>query len=70
MAMHTSFGDGSEIPVSYLKHVRQKIYQNMIFNRWKKGDVLMIDNFRVSHGRQVLQHIHFLTVKWSYVFYQ
>ena len=53
MPMHTCFGDGSEIPMRYMKHVRQKIYQNMIFNRWKKGDILMIDNFRVSHGRQV-----------------
>jgi hypothetical protein len=24
----------------------------MVFNRWKKGDILFIDNFSVSHGRQ------------------
>ena len=51
--MHTAFSDGEEIPLSDVKHVRNTIYNNMVFNRWKKGDILMIDNFRVSHGRQV-----------------
>ena len=64
MPMHTCFGDGSEIPVRYMNHVRQKIYQNMIFNRWKKGDILMIDNFRVSHGRQVLVNTLFV-YRWD-----
>jgi len=31
------------------------MWSNMVFNRWEQGDVLMIDNFRVSHGRQVGQ---------------
>lgn len=54
MALHTSYGDGSEISPSDVAHVRDTIYKNMVFNRWEKGDLLMIDNFRVSHGRQVI----------------
>ena len=54
MAMHTCFGDSSEIPLADVTHVRYTIYKNMVFNRWEKGDIVMIDNFRVSHGRQVL----------------
>ena len=54
MAMHTCFGDGSEIPLADVTHVRDTLYKNMVFNRWEKGDIVMIDNFRVSHGRQVL----------------
>ena len=55
IGFHTSFGDGSEIPEFYMKHVRDVMWSNMVFNRWEQGDVLMIDNFRVSHGRQVGQ---------------
>lgn len=53
MAMHTTFGDGTEIPLADVNHVRETMYKNMVFNRWRKGDLLMIDNFRISHGRQV-----------------
>ena len=62
VGLHTSFGDGSEIPELYLKHVRDVMWKNMVFNRWEQGDILMIDNFRVSHGRQVGQ----LSVLLSY----
>ena len=53
IGFHTSFADGSEIPNGHMKHLHDLIWQNMVFNRWKKGDIVMIDNFRVSHGRQV-----------------
>ena len=53
VGLHTTFGDGSEIPERYMNHVRDVMWRNMVFNRWEQGDILMIDNFRVSHGRQV-----------------
>ena len=53
LAMHTCFGDGTQIPQKYVSHVRNVLYKNMIFERWQKGDIIMIDNFRISHGRQV-----------------
>ncbi len=53
VGFHTSFADGSEIPLGHMNHVRDVIWRNMVFNRWRKGDILMIDNFRMSHGRQV-----------------
>ena len=53
VGMHTEFGDGSSIPSATITHVRDTIWNNLVFNRWEKGDILMIDNFRVSHGRQV-----------------
>ncbi len=54
--MHTVFGDGSQIPHGYVSHLRSVIHKNMVYNRWRKGDIVMIDNFRVSHGRQVRSH--------------
>ena len=53
VGFHSSFGDGSEIPEAYLEHVRDVVWANMVFNRWELGDIVMIDNYRVSHGRQV-----------------
>ena len=53
VGFHTCFGDSSEIPQRYIAHLHELVWRNLIFNRWKKGDVLMIDNYRVSHGRQV-----------------
>ena len=53
VGFHTCYGDGTEISEAQLNHVRDTVWKNLVFNRWEQGDVLMIDNFRVSHGRQV-----------------
>ena len=50
---HTMYGDGSEIAEKDMQHVRDVMWRNMVFNPWKKGDFVLIDNYRVSHGRQV-----------------
>ena len=54
VGFHTCFGDGSEIPESYLEHIRDVMWKNMVFNRWELGDIVLIDNYWISHGRQVL----------------
>lgn len=51
--MHTCYGDGTEITNAENKHVRDVTWNNMVFNRWQQGDLIMIDNYRISHGRQV-----------------
>ena len=53
VGFHCAFGDGSEIPEHYLSHLRDVVWNNLVFNRWELGDMLLLDNFRVSHGRQV-----------------
>ena len=71
VGFHTSFGDGSDIPEGHLEHVRDVVWKNMVFNHWKQGDIVMIDNFRISHGRQVttdipifsLQTLHFPPIR-------
>lgn len=64
-AMHVVFQDGSEIPRSYVEHVQQLIWKNMIINPWKLGDVLMIDNFSTSHGRLPYTGPRDILVAWS-----
>jgi alpha-ketoglutarate-dependent taurine dioxygenase len=52
MSLHCSFGDGSPISISEMNEIRGCIHKNMVFSRWEKGDMLFLDNFCVSHGRQ------------------
>lgn len=52
MALHSTFGDGEEISFAEMTEIRRSIHKNMVFFRWQKGDLLMIDNFSTSHGRQ------------------
>jgi hypothetical protein len=52
MSLHCSFGDSTPITIQEMTVVRNTIHKNMIFFRWAKGDLLMIDNLSTSHGRQ------------------
>ena len=62
LGMSSCYGDGTVIPYSTVSHVRDTVWKNLVFNRWERGDVLMIDNFRVSHGRQVSVCVYFCTL--------
>ena len=52
MAMDVRFGDGSPISWWEMHMIRKAIHKNMVLNRWQQGDLVMIDNFSTSHGRQ------------------
>eukprot|EP00978_Attheya_sp_CCMP212_P045591 scaffold352411_cov51-Attheya_sp.AAC.1 len=52
MALEASFGDGTPINAFEMHQIRKAIHKNMVLNRWEKGDILFIDNFSTSHGRQ------------------
>lgn len=52
MALNSTFGDGTPITLKEMNEVRAAMHKNMIFSRWQEGDILCIDNFSTSHGRQ------------------
>jgi alpha-ketoglutarate-dependent taurine dioxygenase len=52
MALNPVFGDGEAITLQEMNEVRRAIHKNMVFSRWQKGDIMAIDNFSTSHGRQ------------------
>ena len=65
-AMHMVFADNdSEIPKAYVEHVMQLIWNNLEAIPWKRGDVMMIDNFSTSHGRLPYQGPRDILVAWS-----
>lgn len=50
-ATHCTYADGREIPAADIRHLLGVFWQNMVFPKWQPDDVLVIDNFSVSHGR-------------------
>lgn len=45
------FGDGSRIEESMLDDIRDAYQREMVLFPWQKGDVLLVDNMKVAHGR-------------------
>ena len=56
---HACYGDGTEISNAENKHIQDVTWNNMVFNHWQQGDLIMIDNYRISHGRQVHMYSYF-----------
>jgi len=48
---NTYYGDGSPIEADVLDTIRSAYQQETIAFPWKKGDILMVDNMLVAHGR-------------------
>jgi hypothetical protein len=49
--LNVSYGDGSPIEREALGHVRSVIADETIPHRWRKGDVVVLDNLLAAHGR-------------------
>jgi alpha-ketoglutarate-dependent taurine dioxygenase len=46
------YGDGSPIETSVLDEIRAVYNRTATGFDWRKGDILMLDNFLASHGRE------------------
>lgn len=49
---HTYYGDGTRIEAEVANAVRDAYLQEKVVFAWQKGDVIVIDNMLVAHGRQ------------------
>ncbi|GFM55990.1 hypothetical protein PSCICF_21680 [Pseudomonas cichorii] len=49
------YGDGSPIELEALEHVRVVLQRCQVSFPWQAGDVLMLDNMLVAHGRSTFQ---------------
>jgi alpha-ketoglutarate-dependent taurine dioxygenase len=49
---HARYGNDSEIGASELQQVRSAYAQHAVTFSWQSGDVLLIDNMQVAHGRR------------------
>lgn len=48
----TYFADGSEIPERYITQIRQAYRDEEVVFDWCEGDILLLDNWQVGHGRK------------------
>ncbi len=46
------FADGSPIPDDYVIHIRDRGFESAVDVDWQPGDLLLIDNVLVAHGRR------------------
>jgi alpha-ketoglutarate-dependent taurine dioxygenase len=46
------YGDGTPIESSVLAEIRQTYLESSFLFPWQKGDILILDNFLVAHGRE------------------
>jgi alpha-ketoglutarate-dependent taurine dioxygenase len=46
------YGDGTPIEDSVIEEIKQCYQEEMVLVAWQKGDVLMLDNMLVAHGRK------------------
>ncbi|WHA04418.1 TauD/TfdA family dioxygenase [Candidatus Bandiella numerosa] len=45
------FGDGTEIPRDYIKHILDAYEKERIEFPWRKGDIMILDNVLMTHSR-------------------
>jgi TfdA family taurine catabolism dioxygenase TauD len=64
-SMHCTRADGSEIPDADVAAVREAIWRRMVVFSWRRGDVLAIDNYAVSHGRLPYAGPREIAVAWA-----
>src|SRR5258708_513197 len=48
---NAAYGDGSPIDEADLDHVRDAFHQEAVTFQWEAGDILVVDNMQVTHGR-------------------
>jgi alpha-ketoglutarate-dependent taurine dioxygenase len=49
---YVTFADGSRIPDAYIEQIQARGLENAVDVDWHPGDVLLIDNVLVAHGRR------------------
>jgi alpha-ketoglutarate-dependent taurine dioxygenase len=47
-----TFADGTPIPDAYVEQVQNRGLDHAVNVDWRPGDVLLIDNVLVAHGRR------------------
>jgi Taurine catabolism dioxygenase TauD, TfdA family len=48
-------GDGSPIKDSVFEMIRDLYLQEAVMFSWQEGDILMLDNMQMAHGRRLYQ---------------
>ncbi len=52
LPFNTCFGDGTPIGADVIQTINQVYEANTVRERWEAGDLLLVDNIRMAHGRE------------------
>jgi len=58
------YGDGTEISVEDLEHIDEVVRKNLVYVPMDPGDVVLVDNYQVMHGRDVFEGERLHAVTW------
>jgi hypothetical protein len=58
------YGDGTKIPVEDLEHIDEITMKNLVYVPMEEGDVVLVDNYQVQHGRDVFTGERLHAVTW------
>ena len=50
--MPVKFGNGEEIPKSSIQIISEAAQSLTLLREWEDNDIVLIDNYRVMHGRK------------------
>lgn len=64
-SMNVLFGDFSPVPDSYVEHVQEVIWKNLVILPWQKNAVMVLDNYSTAHGRLPYEGQRNVLVSWS-----
>jgi alpha-ketoglutarate-dependent taurine dioxygenase len=51
LPQNAQFGDGTNIAADMLSEIREAVRQHTVLFPWQQGDVLLVDNMLICHGR-------------------
>ena len=58
------YGDGTEISKADLEHIDMVTRKNLVYVPMQPGDVVLVDNYQVMHGRDVFEGERLHAVTW------
>jgi len=58
------FGDGTVIPAEIMEHINEVTMRNLVKCAMQPGDVVLVDNYQVMHGRDVFEGERLHAVTW------
>jgi len=65
LAMQCTHLDGSPIADADVESVREAVWRHLVVFPWRRGDVVALDNFAVSHGRLPFRGPRQIAVAWA-----
>jgi hypothetical protein len=58
------YGDGTPIPAEDLDNINEVYMRNLVYVPMEQGDVVLVDNYQVMHGRDVFTGERLHAVTW------